>query len=148
MLECAQQGDVRDSDETLQRLAQFKDEKDGCGNSASSQKKDREGGGMRRSKQTEAGEKEGKPENQNDEEWKRQLVLLLFNQQAAGLTKIVDDLLRLGESLPLKVVLRRKLVQLVPNEIHDVGALEGSQCGHAGFLRRPDHFDAGGESTL
>lgn len=116
MLQCVPQRGVRDSYETLQGSVQLEDKEDGRGDGTRAYKQDREGGGIGRRKQTEANEEKGKPENQDEEERERELILLLFNQQPADLTKIAHDLPGLGEDLALSVVLRREVPQLVLNE--------------------------------
>ena len=61
---------------------------------------------LRRSEQTEADEEKGEPENQDEKECERELVLLLFDQQPAALTQFADQLLDPGKGLALDVVLR------------------------------------------
>ena len=148
MLQGVPQGGVGDLDEALQGPVQLEDEEDSDGDRTRAHEQHREDGGIRRSEQPEADEEEGQPENQDEEERERELVLLLFNQQPAGLTQVVYDLLGLGEGLALGVVLRREFAQLPLNEFHAIGALEGGQRRHAGFLRGPDRFDAAREGAL
>src|SRR5262245_54311889 len=80
VLERVPQGGAGNFDEALHRLTQLENEKDGCGDGASAQKKDRQSGRIGWSEQTEADEEKANPENQDDEKRERELVLLLFNQ--------------------------------------------------------------------
>jgi hypothetical protein len=101
-------------------------------------------GGVPRCKKTEAGENDREPENQNQQEWERDGVAGVLEQQQTGATQVDGHVKGLALQRALRFTLGREFLDLVIDSFEGHGRIE--RRGPA-LVCRPKPIEASSDST-